>query len=854
MPTGYEDGTIDWVEFYRSHGVGRLKKSGSKHTGLCPLHDNTRTPAFWFTTENGMWKCEAGCGQGNPTTFLAARLGITTREADARLRELAGVERRTEPRKPKQTAPYDVVAYAEEKGLDPALLASWGLTASRGAVLIPYAPGEAGGAVRRRMGPGSAKRFSWATSGGKMTGSLGLYGLFRMQDFESSQVAVLVEGESDCHALWSLGIPAYGVPGASTFKAEWLPAHVSEVLVHDEGDDGAKVFVARVARELAGKVPVRVWQTPGEAKDPSELFKARGEAAGEALREAMRGAQTVDTAPDGGGDGTGGVLASWGLVCPAGWVVGPGGVRRFNEETQQSRLVTTTPVVLSARIVDAATGRERVRLSFLRGGRWHEVAADREDAMSSRTVVSVLAPLGAQVTSENARDVVRWLGALEQANMDAVPVVSSARELGWCGKSFMPTNPRGLLLDLPPGAEDIAGAFTPRGSMEDWLAAMSLETARSHVFRFILAAGLAPCLLRATGGRIFFVYNWGPSRGGKTAAIKAALSCWGDPEQLLVTFNATSVGLERRAALMRDLPLGIDERQAASGDQRRLDEIVYALSSGTGRVRGARDGGLQAQAHWRTIAIATGEEPLSGATSKTGVATRVLEIFGSPFASEEAAARMHRTAGECHGHAGPAFVERLVEAGEDAVRAVYAEVRERLTLFGEDHALAHLDGIATVLTADALMARWFYRVGEADAVASAVALGSTIVSKIERASSGDVDEAACLWVEDWLRSRVGQFSDNGFHGPLLGEKRGTTWLVYPSPFREAIESAGFSYRKTMKALEARGALRVDGNGRNVSTSQRIYGERKRVLWIEETRLGGETDPVLPGLEAEGAPF
>jgi hypothetical protein len=852
MPVGYEDGTIDWVDFYRGHGVGRIKRSGSKHMGLCPLHDNTRTPAFWFTTDNGMWKCEAGCGQGNPTTFLSRRLDISTKEADRMLCELAGVTRHAEPRKKAApVAPYDVAAYAAEKGLDEALLASWGLSSSRGAVLIPYAPGEPGGAVRRRMRPDAEKRFSWVTSGGRMQGALGLYGLFRGL---GDAAVVLVEGESDCHALWSLGIAAYGVPGASTFRGEWLPPHVKEVLVHDEGDDGARVFVERVARELAGKVAVRRFSTPGDAKDPSELYAKDPAGAEEALREAMRGALAADAAAGGTDTRPGDVLAPLGLVCPAGWVVGAGGIRRFNEETQQSRLVTTTPVVLSARIVDAATGRERVRLSFMRGGRWHEVTADREDAFSSRSIVGVLAPLGAQVTSENARDVVRWLGALEQANMDAVEVVKSARELGWCNKSFMPTNPRGLTLDMQPGSEDVVAAFAAKGEMADWTAAMGRESARSPVFRFILAAGLAPCLLKATGGRIFFVYNWGPSRGGKTAAIKAALSCWGDPEVLLVTFNATSVGLERRAALMRDLPLGIDERQAASGDQRRLDEVVYALSSGTGRVRGARDGGLQAQSHWRTVAVATGEEPLSGATSKTGVATRVLEIFGSPFTSEEAAAGMHRLTGECHGHAGPAFIERLVEAGDGAVRDVYGAVRESLTESGKSHALSHLDGIATVLAADVLLSRWFYGVSEADALFSAAALGREIMGKVEVAASGDVDEQACLWVEDWLRSRVGQFSDNGFHGPLLGEKRGTTWLVYPSPFREAIENSGFSYRKTMKALEERGALKTDGNGRNLTSSQRVYGEQKRVLWIEETALGGVSDPTLDLEGAKGAPF
>lgn len=42
-------------------------------------------------------------------------------------------------------------------------------------------------------------------------------------------------------------------------------------------------------------------------------------------------------------------------------------------------------------------------------------------------------------------------------------------------------------------------------------------------FRFIMAASFAAPLLRITQQRIFFVYNWGGGKGGKTAALKAAL-------------------------------------------------------------------------------------------------------------------------------------------------------------------------------------------------------------------------------------------------------------------------------------------------------------------------------------------
>lgn len=843
----YEDGRpIDWVAFYRAEGVGRLRPSGAKHTGLCPLHDNTKTPAFWFTTENGMWKCEAGCGQGGPVKFLSLRRGISTAEANAALCGMAGVERAA-PAKRAPKAPYGVAAYAAAKRLDPALLASWGVTEARGAVLIPYAPGSDGGAVRRR---GADGRFSWVTEthGGvrRMRGSLGLYGLWLKETWEPGCDVVLVEGESDCHALWSLGIPALGVPGASTFRPEWAAAlDGHRALVHDEGDAGAETFVRTVSAALAASgVECAVWATPGEHKDPSALLAAEGAGCAQTLADALRGAQRRESVAAGGEVPDAGVLASWGLVCPPGWVCTARGVSRMSDETQTLRLVTSTPVVITARVADVASGLERVRLAFLRGGKWHETGAERAEAFSARTVAGVLAGQGAQITSENAREVVKWLGALEQANMDAIPVIASARQLGWCGKAFLPVRPEGLVLDLPPGAEDVAAAFRVKGERAAWLSAMCAASLKSDVFRFVLAAGLAPVLLRITGGRIFFVYVWGDSRGGKTAAVKAALSCWGDPEDLMVTFNATMVGLERRAALMRDLPLGIDERQAAAGDQRRLDELVYALTAGTGRVRGARDGGLQEQAHWRTVVVATGEEPLSGTTSKTGVSTRVLEVYGSPFDDEAEAAAMHRTAAAHHGHAGPGFVEGVLALGEDAVREVWTDVRAGLDRYQGSYALAHLDGVATVAAADALFAMFFLGTARTDAVFDAAEMGARIMERIELSEASDVDASACLWLEGWLSKHADRF--DGTFGPYLGERRGDEYLVYTGEFRQALEERGFSYRKTMKALGRTGAL-PKADGRHLTTSAWVRNEQRRVVWIDATKLGARQTPIQEAL-------
>lgn len=101
-----------------------------------------------------------------------------------------------------------------------------------------------------------------------------------------------------------------------------------------------------------------------------------------------------------------------------------------------------------------------------------------------------------------------------------------------------------MVLDIEPSMTRWATAYCKNGTLEAWVASMAPHRNRPR-FRFILAASFAAPLLAIIKQRIFFVYNWGGSRGGKTAALKAALSAWGDPERLMANFNATQVALER---------------------------------------------------------------------------------------------------------------------------------------------------------------------------------------------------------------------------------------------------------------------------------------------------------------------
>src|SRR5258708_11367735 len=101
---------------------------------------------------------------------------------------------------------------------------------------------------------------------------------------------VLVEGPSDCHTLWYHGIPALGIPGASTWKEDRDASYfegfdtIYVVIEPDAGGEGVKAWLAKSSI----RDRVRLVQLGNPHKDPSELhiacaadreqFKAKWEA------------------------------------------------------------------------------------------------------------------------------------------------------------------------------------------------------------------------------------------------------------------------------------------------------------------------------------------------------------------------------------------------------------------------------------------------------------------------------------------------------------------------------------------------------------------------------------------------
>lgn len=836
------DRIVDYKAEYLSV-IERAKITGDNLIGLCPFHQD-RNASFSVDLKTGMFKCFACGAQGNFLTFWAQLHGTDTKDAYKAILERYHIEPE------KQT--YTVEEYAAKKRL-PAdwLVETFKLESAvdkktgQPWIKIPYFDEHGGKALfRKRFKEGSPVRFKWSFGS---AGKLRLYGEWRLKYLrEVEKKAVLVEGESDTQTLWFLGIPALGVPGASTFKPEWCERlkGIETIYLHIEPDKGGETFLQQMCQKLLdGGYEGEVYRwSCGEygTKDPSDLYIKLGkEEAAAKIRAALDSAQSIDlsrlneeipTAVEG---------APIRLRQPEGWIFSEKGISAIDEKTSMPHVVCRTPILITRRLRSMETGDEKVEVAFKRDGEWHSVVQPRSVIFQSRSITT-LADQGCTITSENARFVVRFLEKLEAENIDIIERADAASTFGWqSSNTFLPGLADNLVLDIDPSLRGWAAAYCQSGTLEAWKAMIAPHRERDR-FRFILAASFTAPLLRIVKQRIFFVYNWGGSKGGKSAALKAALSAWGDPERLMVNFNATQVALERMAGFYCDLPLGIDERQLAGNNQGALEKIVYMLASGTGRVRGSKTGGLQALQTWRTVILATGEEPITTETSQTGVSTRVLEIYGPPFEDERSAGMMHQTTAENYGWAGVDFVRRVIALGEDEVRQRFGAMLEHVYDLNDGKNGSHAAGIAAVATADALLSEWLFSYTREDAEARARQMAASIVKENNENSVRDVNETAVQYIADWISSNDRGFTGEGY-GQRLGEIDGTYAYIFPSVLNKAIADGGFSTRKTLKYLAEQDIIETynEGGATRYSVKRRFGGKSQWMVKVDTDRLTRE---------------
>ena len=529
------------------------------------------------------------------------------------------------------------------------------------------------------------------------------------------------------------------------------------------------------------------------------------------------------------------------LRMPRGWTVSSDkGVARLicsGDGSQWEDSVSFVPVIVDKRLHNMDTGFEKVELSFYRDGQWKKVLAPRSVVFNKNSIIR-LADQGLPVTSNNSGDLISYLADFEQTNDLSIPVVKSVSRLGWINnREFFPFITEESLefeTDSKEAGTVMAGVVVS-GDENKWLEA-ARSARKNPAARFIIAASFSSVLLELLHKRVFFIHLWHSSRSGKTATLKLAIAVWGNTHKLIGSFNSTVVGLERLASSLRNLPFAIDELQVLNSKRMTPDSIIYMLSQGQGRTRGAKDGGLQETLTWRNIILTTGEEALLGSSMQDGANSRTFELYAQPVDDIALAADMHEVSEEHYGHAGKKFVTRLcreltAEAG--FLQGIYDEMKSKLKEKYPEN--IHLDEVTVVCLGDYLSSQYVFGEEPEAAMKEAVKTVCEMLENNRQLTQTDNIERAWEVFIGWLIGNNARFSYSA-PPPQYGRLDGkNSYLVIPSFAHQALEEAGFSPKKVFRGFAERGYIesQMDSEGiRRFQLGRSVMGKTCRVYVVK----------------------
>ena len=484
----------------------------------------------------------------------------------------------------------------------------------------------------------------------------------------------------------------------------------------------------------------------------------------------------------------------------------------FNDE-----MACPHPIMPIERLVNIDTGEEKLKLAFRKGAIWRKIIVSKI-VLANSNKVTELAGSGIAVTSQTARAFVSYISDLENLNYDIIPERKSIGRCGYIADEGFSPFVDGLIFDGDANFKGMFEAIRSRGSVEKWLETAKEVRGMSLTARILLAASFASPLLEPLNCLPFFVHLWGVDSGtGKTVALMVAASVWGDPTigSYVKTFDGTTVGLEKTAAFLNNLPLCLDELQLAKDLKGRTNFDVYKLAQGVGRTRGNRSGGVDLTPTWRNCILTTGESPLTGQAAGAGAVNRVLDIeCRSAQAVIRDGMRISSIVKRNYGFAGRIFVEELYQPGVlEQVTERYRQLFQQLNDVDttEKQAMA----AAAIILADELACRWIFQGTERPLTIEQI---SEFLASRAAVSAGD---RGYQYLCDWVTQHSNQLVGRSDTIEVLGALDGNRAYIIRSVFERILQDAGYSTAAMISYLKQEHL--IETRGRNNTKGKRING-------------------------------
>ena len=491
------------------------------------------------------------------------------------------------------------------------------------------------------------------------------------------------------------------------------------------------------------------------------------------------------------------------------------------------------PIMPVERLCNIDSGEERLKIAYKKGRIWRHIIVEKSVIASSSSILQ-LAANGIMVNSENAKALSTYILEMEQLNYELIPEQKSVGRLGWVGNHGFSPYVDDLVFDGENNFKHIFNAVKSEGSREAWLYAMQDLRKEKAFGRIFLAASFASAILEPCGLLPFFLHAWGGTEVGKTVGLMIAASVWACPKmgEYITTFNSTLVGQEMTATFLNSLPLCMDELQIqSSAGVKDFDRIIYQLTEGVGRTRGAKTGGLQKINTWKNCIITNGEHPISNSNSGGGAVNRVIEFECHEKVYSDLVGLCAVIASN-YGFAGREFVEYLQSDGAfDRVNFLQKEYyRELLKSDSTDKQAA---SASAILAADHIATELIFKDGNNLTVAD---LEKIMTKKKEV----NVNNRALEFIYELVERNPNRFKANEF-----GDYQGEVWgkiddeciYIIKSVFDREMGNSGYNSTAFL-AWAKRNNATITDNGKRTKKA-RITGSATNCVCIRKNLTENE---------------
>ena len=266
------------------------------------------------------------------------------------------------------------------------------------------------------------------------------------------------------------------------------------------------------------------------------------------------------------------------------------------------------------------------------------------------------------------------------------------RQFGWSNdecKSFILGNQEIFKdrVDFNPPSSQTVGlfpSFEPKGSLEKWKETLNFYNRDNfELHQFVVGTSFGSPLMQFLPINCAGLHIHSKESGvGKTTAMFAGVSVWGDPEDLVLQEEDTYNTKMNRGEIYHNLPLYIDELTNTSGKE--LSNLAYQLTGGRQRGRmSANSNTERARGNaWKLLAVTTGNTSIVERISMTKAmpkaeAQRILECRVSRihFDTKGETDKFSADIKNNYGHAGKVYIQYIM-SNLDAVITLLEEVQE----------------------------------------------------------------------------------------------------------------------------------------------------------------------------------